>query len=156
MLVFVLISFAKRGFSVIINASGKAYTWPYRIGQCALSAQGESMIERYSLPKMKAIWQDEFKFKTMLDIEIFALEALAKQHKVPLQAVSRIRKKAKFNLNKIKKIDPKTLVQLATIGGLLAFTFNWLYDLEMKIIRLERDANFDRFDDNDPRFSEGL
>ena len=66
------------------------------------------MIERYSLPKMKAIWQDEFKFQTMLDIEIFALEALAKQHKVPLQAVSRIRKKAKFNLNKIKKIEEKT------------------------------------------------
>ena len=66
------------------------------------------MIERYSLPKMKAIWQDEFKFQTMLAIEILALEALAKQKKVPLQAVSRIRKKAKFNLNKIKKIEEKT------------------------------------------------
>ncbi|MCX5705023.1 MAG: adenylosuccinate lyase [Candidatus Omnitrophica bacterium] len=66
------------------------------------------MIERYSLPKMKAIWQDEFKFQTMLAIEILALEALAKQHKVPQQAVSRIRKKAKFNLNKIKRIEEKT------------------------------------------------
>ena len=59
-------------------------------------------------------------------------------------------------LNKIKKIDTKTLVQLATIGGLIAFTFNWLWDLETKIIRLERDAHFDDYDDNDPRFSEGL
>jgi adenylosuccinate lyase len=66
------------------------------------------MIERYSLPKMNNIWQEEFKFKTMLDIEIFALEALAKLHEVPPQAVKRIRKKAKFNLAKIKKIEEKT------------------------------------------------
>jgi adenylosuccinate lyase len=66
------------------------------------------MIERYSLPKMNAIWRDEFKFKTMLDIEILALEALAKQKKVPSQAVSRIKKKARFNLNKIKNIEEKT------------------------------------------------
>ena len=66
------------------------------------------MIERYSLPKMSNIWQDDFKFKTMLDIEIFALEALAKLKKVPLQAVKRIRKKAKFNLAQIKKIEEKT------------------------------------------------
>lgn len=66
------------------------------------------MIERYSLPKMKSIWQEEFKFKTMLDIEIFALEALAKLKEVPPQAVKRIRKKARFNLKEIQKIEEKT------------------------------------------------
>lgn len=66
------------------------------------------MIERYSLPKMSAIWQDEFKFKTMLDIEIFTLEALSGQKQVPIQAVSRIRQKARFNLSQIKKIEEKT------------------------------------------------
>ncbi len=66
------------------------------------------MIERYSLPKMKSIWQEEFKFKAMLAIEILALEALAKLKKVPPQAVKRIRKKAKFNLAQIKKIEEKT------------------------------------------------
>jgi len=66
------------------------------------------MIERYSLPEMSAIWQEEFKFKTMLDIEILALEALSKQGKVPPAAVSRIKKKAKFNLKQIKKIEEKT------------------------------------------------
>ncbi|MCK9603096.1 MAG: adenylosuccinate lyase [Candidatus Omnitrophica bacterium] len=66
------------------------------------------MIERYSLPKMNSIWQEEFKFKTMLDIEIFVLEALAKQKKIPQDAVKRIRKKAKFNLQQIKKIEEKT------------------------------------------------
>jgi len=66
------------------------------------------MIERYSLDKMSRVWQEEFKFKTMLDIEILALEALAKQKKVPHSAVARIRKKARFNLTQIKKIEEKT------------------------------------------------
>jgi adenylosuccinate lyase len=66
------------------------------------------MIERYSLPKMRSIWQEEFKFKTMLDIELFALEALARLKEVPPQAVKRIRKKARFNLQQIKKIEEKT------------------------------------------------
>jgi len=66
------------------------------------------MIERYSLPKMTGIWQDEFKFRTMLDIEILTLEALAKQKKIPQQALSRIKQKAKFNIQKIQKIEEKT------------------------------------------------
>ena len=66
------------------------------------------MIERYSLAKMANIWQEEFKFNTMLSIEIFALEALAKQKKVPQEAVRRIKKKARFNLAQIKKIEEKT------------------------------------------------
>ncbi|MBI4982486.1 MAG: adenylosuccinate lyase [Candidatus Omnitrophica bacterium] len=66
------------------------------------------MIERYSLPEMLKIWQDEFKFKTMLDIEILALEALAKKGIIPSAAVKRIKKKAKFNIAQIKKIEEKT------------------------------------------------
>jgi len=66
------------------------------------------MIERYCLPKMAAIWSEEFKFKIMLDIEILTLEALAKQKKIPQNALSRIKKKAKFNLEQIKRIEEKT------------------------------------------------
>ncbi len=66
------------------------------------------MIERYSLPKMNNIWQDEFKFKTMLDIEVFALEALARKKDIPLAVAKRVRKKARFNINEIKKIEEKT------------------------------------------------
>ncbi|MGE5197932.1 MAG: lyase family protein, partial [Deltaproteobacteria bacterium] len=66
------------------------------------------MIERYSLPEMSGIWQDDFKFKTMLEIEIAVLEALAKQNKIPASAVRRIRQNARFNLGKIRKIEEKT------------------------------------------------
>ncbi|MFH1396977.1 MAG: adenylosuccinate lyase [Candidatus Omnitrophota bacterium] len=66
------------------------------------------MIERYSLPEMSAIWQEEFKFKVMLEIELLTLEALAKQVKVPYSAVKRIRKHARFNIAKIREIEKKT------------------------------------------------
>ncbi len=66
------------------------------------------MIERYTLPRMGAIWQDAFKFQTMLAIELYALEAYARQKKVPLAAVNRIKKKAKFNIAKIRAIEEKT------------------------------------------------
>lgn len=66
------------------------------------------MIERYSLPEMAKIWKEEFKFKIMLDIEILVLEALVLQKKVPLKALQRIKKKARFNLQKIKQIEAKT------------------------------------------------
>ena len=66
------------------------------------------MIERYSLPQMKSIWQEEFKFKTMLLIEILVLEAYAKEGIVPPQAVKRIKQKARFNIQQINKIEEKT------------------------------------------------
>lgn len=66
------------------------------------------MIERYCLPEMSAIWKDEFKFKTMLEIEILALEALAREKKVPLAVPSRVRKKARFSIPAIRKIEEKT------------------------------------------------
>lgn len=66
------------------------------------------MIERYSLPKMTSIWQDEFKFKIMLEIELLTLEALAKAKQIPSNIPSRVRKHAKFNIKQIKKIEEKT------------------------------------------------
>ncbi|MCM8779855.1 MAG: lyase family protein [Candidatus Omnitrophica bacterium] len=66
------------------------------------------MIERYSLPKMAAIWQDKFKFQKMFDIELLVIEALAKYGKIPQPAAKRIKKKAKFDPNRIKKIEGKT------------------------------------------------
>jgi len=66
------------------------------------------MIERYSLPRMASIWQDEFKFKTMLEIELLVLEALGRKGKIPRKIPPRIRNKARFNLKEIKKIEEKT------------------------------------------------
>ena len=66
------------------------------------------MIERYSLPEMAGIWQDENKFRIMLEIEILACEAHSRLGRVPKEAVKRIRKKAKFDIKQISKIEEKT------------------------------------------------
>ncbi|MCM8757971.1 MAG: adenylosuccinate lyase [Candidatus Omnitrophica bacterium] len=66
------------------------------------------MIERYSLSPMREIWEDEFKFKKMLQVEILVCEALAKKRLIPKEAILRIKKKATFNIEKIKTIEEKT------------------------------------------------
>lgn len=66
------------------------------------------MIDRYSLPKMAYIWSEENKFTKLLEIEILAVQAQAKLGNIPQSALKRIRKKAKFNLSNIKKVEEKT------------------------------------------------
>lgn len=66
------------------------------------------MIARYSLPEISGIWEDENKFAIMLQIELLVCEAYAKRGIVPKSALSRIRKKASFNVGRINKIEEKT------------------------------------------------
>lgn len=66
------------------------------------------MIERYTLPQMTSIWSEKNKFDKWLAIEILACEALAKQKIVPKQDLFQIKKKARFNIDRIKEIEKKT------------------------------------------------
>lgn len=66
------------------------------------------MIERYVLPKMGNIWNDENKFSLFLKIELLVCEALTKLGKIPKPAMAKIRKKAKFDLENILKLEEKT------------------------------------------------
>ncbi|MBM3248843.1 MAG: adenylosuccinate lyase [Candidatus Omnitrophica bacterium] len=66
------------------------------------------MIERYVLPKMGNIWSDETKFSIFLKIELLVCEALTKLGKIPKQAMMKIRKKAKFDVENILKLEEKT------------------------------------------------
>lgn len=66
------------------------------------------MIERYSLPEMSKIWTDESKFKIMLEVELYIIEAQSRLGEVPKSAAEKIRKIAKINVEKIKKIEEKT------------------------------------------------
>ncbi len=56
-----------------------------------ITLSGGDMIERYSLPEMSAVWKDDFKFRTMLEIELLAAEALAGRGRIPAVAASRMR-----------------------------------------------------------------
>lgn len=66
------------------------------------------MIERYTLPEMAAIWGEEHKFRTWLDIEIYACEAMAELGRVPREALEEIKAKAGFDIRRINEIEAVT------------------------------------------------
>lgn len=63
------------------------------------------MIDRYTLPEIGQIWEDENRFRIWLDIEIAACEAQAKLGRIPESAVTEIREKANFNVQRILEIE---------------------------------------------------
>ncbi|TMA93581.1 MAG: adenylosuccinate lyase [Deltaproteobacteria bacterium] len=63
------------------------------------------MISRYTRPEMGRIWSEENSFQKWLDVEILAAEGLARLGKVPKAAIARIRKKARFNVQRIREIE---------------------------------------------------
>ncbi len=63
------------------------------------------MIERYTRPEMGAIWTDEARFQTWLDVEIAVVAAQVDMGTVPAQALAEIKQKAKFNVERIKEIE---------------------------------------------------
>jgi adenylosuccinate lyase len=63
------------------------------------------MIPRYTRPEMGRIWSEENSFQKWLDVEILAAEGLARLGKVPKAAIARIRKKAHFNVKRIREIE---------------------------------------------------
>ncbi len=66
------------------------------------------MIPRYSLPRMSAIWSDESRFKAMLEVELYACEALARLGSIPKSALSQIQKRARFDVERIREIELQT------------------------------------------------
>ena len=66
------------------------------------------MIERYTLPRMKKVWSEENKFKKMAWVEILACEAMARYGLIPKRAYSKIKRRAKFSVERIKEIEEQT------------------------------------------------
>lgn len=63
------------------------------------------MIERYTLPRMGAIWAEENKLNNWLKIEIAACEGWAKLGHIPAEAVEVIKQKADFNIERTREIE---------------------------------------------------
>jgi adenylosuccinate lyase len=63
------------------------------------------MIQRYTRPEMGRIWSEENSFQKWLDIEILAAEALVQMGKVPKAAIARIKKRARFKVERIREIE---------------------------------------------------
>lgn len=63
------------------------------------------MIDRYSRPDMTRIWSEETRFATLLEVEIAACEAQAELGRIPKEAIEPIKRKARFDVNRIKEIE---------------------------------------------------
>jgi adenylosuccinate lyase len=66
------------------------------------------MIPRYNRPKIENIWTLKNKFQIWTDIEILIAEKLSFIGVIPKIAAKEIKKKAKFNVNEINKLEKKT------------------------------------------------
>src|SRR5438132_6902782 len=77
-----------------------------------------TMIDRYTLPEMGALWSEETRFQKWLDVEIAVCEVHAEMGTVPREALEQIKNKAKFSVARIHEIE-KT-----TDHDVIAFTTN--------------------------------
>ncbi|MGZ3634787.1 MAG: adenylosuccinate lyase [Syntrophales bacterium] len=66
------------------------------------------MIPRYSRDRMSALWRNEKKYQTWLDIEILACEAMAKRGDIPERSLKNIRDRAGFDIARIEEIEKTT------------------------------------------------
>ena len=66
------------------------------------------MIQRYSRPEMLRIWSEGAKYQNWLRIEIVVCEAWAKLGRIPPQALSKIKKRARFDVARVQELE-KTL-----------------------------------------------
>jgi len=66
------------------------------------------MIERYSLPQMKAVWAQQNKFQKWLDVEIAVAEGLAEYGYIPRDAPAKIKAGARFTVDRILEIEETT------------------------------------------------
>jgi len=78
------------------------------------------VIKRYSLPEMAAIWSEENKFKTWLDVELAICEGWSELGVVPKDAVTRLRKNASFTVERIEEIEQTTQHDLMAFVGNVA------------------------------------
>ena len=66
------------------------------------------MIERYSFPKMKKIWEEKNKYKTWLQVELLACEAFYELGEIDKEGILYIKKNAKYAISRIQKIEKVT------------------------------------------------
>jgi adenylosuccinate lyase len=66
------------------------------------------MIERYTLPRMGAVWTQTRKYELWLQVELAVCEAMEQTGQVPHGVASRIRKKVRINPSRIAAIEQVT------------------------------------------------
>ncbi len=68
------------------------------------------MIARYSRPEMSSLWTEQARFEYLLRVELAVLDVLIEKKKVALSRteLEQIKKRAKFDVERIKEIEKQT------------------------------------------------
>jgi adenylosuccinate lyase len=66
------------------------------------------MIPRYTRPEMGAIWSEQRRYETWLDVELAATDALADAGVVPKDDAKALRERAAFDIARIEEIEQTT------------------------------------------------
>src|ERR1041384_4631323 len=66
------------------------------------------MIQRYTHPEMGAIWSDQRRYETWLEVELAAADAMAEAGIVPREAAAELRSKGAFDIARIEEIEHTT------------------------------------------------
>jgi adenylosuccinate lyase len=66
------------------------------------------MIKRYTHPEIGAIWSDERRYETWLEVELAATDAMAEAGLVPAEAARELRARAAFDIARIEEIEQTT------------------------------------------------
>src|ERR671932_2530351 len=66
------------------------------------------MINRYTLPEMGALWSEAAKFQKWLDVELAVCEVHAEMGTIPRAALTEIKARAKFSVERIHEIEKTT------------------------------------------------
>src|SRR5215203_5692695 len=66
------------------------------------------MIQRYTHPEMGAIWSDQRRYETWLEVELAAADAMAESGVIPVDAARELRARARFDVARIEEIEQVT------------------------------------------------
>ena len=80
----------------------------FAFAHCTATFQTSPVIERYTLPEMRAVWTDQRKYEIWLEIEVSACEAMAELGLIPAEDAAEIRAKGRFEVSAIDEIEKRT------------------------------------------------
>ena len=78
------------------------------------------MIERYTRPEMAAVWSEQRRLETWLQVELAVVDALAEQGVVPAEDAAAIRDRADFSVDAVKEREKVTDHDVAAFVDVVA------------------------------------
>jgi adenylosuccinate lyase len=74
------------------------------------------MIERYSYPQMRAIWEPANKYRKWLEVELAVADALAEIGRIPKDTAQALRRNARFDAKRVDELEGEAPATQAPAG----------------------------------------